>query len=37
MRFLEDGADIPDELIRAVTDGAAVFTALGTGAALRQC
>jgi NAD-dependent SIR2 family protein deacetylase len=25
MRFLKDGADIPDELIRAVTDGDAVF------------
>jgi len=25
MRFLSDGADIPDELIRAVTDGDAVF------------
>ncbi len=25
MRFLEDGTDIPDELIRAVTDGDAVF------------
>lgn len=25
MRFLADGADIPDELIRAVTDGDAVF------------
>ena len=25
MRFLEDGTDIPDDLIRAVIDGSAVF------------
>jgi hypothetical protein len=34
MRFLEDGADIPDELIRAVTDGDAVFLC-GAGVSLR--
>ncbi len=34
MRFLEDGADIPDELIRAVTDGNAVFLC-GAGVSRR--
>src|SRR5262245_49247666 len=34
MRFLEDGADIPDELIRAVTDGTATFIC-GAGVSLR--
>lgn len=34
MRFLEDGADIPDELIRAVTDGDAVFLC-GAGVSRR--
>jgi hypothetical protein len=34
MRFLEDGADIPDELIRTVTDGDAVFLC-GAGVSLR--
>jgi len=34
MRFLEDGADIPDELIRAVTDGTAIFLC-GAGASLK--
>jgi len=34
MRFLEDGADIPDELIRAVTDGDAVFLC-GAGVSKR--
>jgi hypothetical protein len=34
MRFLEDGVDIPDELIRAVTDGDVVFLC-GAGVSLR--
>jgi hypothetical protein len=34
MRFLEDGADIPDDLIRAVTDGSATFLC-GAGVSLR--
>lgn len=34
MRFLEDGADIPDELIRAVSDGDAVFLC-GAGVSRR--
>ena len=34
MRFLKDGADIPDELIRAVTDGDAVFLC-GAGVSRR--
>lgn len=34
MRFLEDGADIPDELIRAVNDGDAVFLC-GAGVSQR--
>jgi NAD-dependent SIR2 family protein deacetylase len=34
MRFLEDGADIPDELIRTVTDGDAVFLC-GAGVSQR--
>jgi hypothetical protein len=34
MRFLEDGTDVPDELIRAVTDGAAVFLC-GAGVSMR--
>jgi hypothetical protein len=34
MRFLEDGTDIPDELIRAVTDGVAVFLC-GAGVSMR--
>jgi SIR2-like domain len=34
MRFLEDGTNIPDELIRAVTDGAAVFLC-GAGVSMR--
>lgn len=34
MRFLKDGADIPDELIRAVTDGDAVFLC-GAGVSKR--
>jgi hypothetical protein len=34
MRFLEDGADIPDELIRTVTDGDAVFLC-GAGVSRR--
>lgn len=34
MRFLEDGADIPDELIEAVTNGNAVFLC-GAGVSLR--
>jgi NAD-dependent SIR2 family protein deacetylase len=34
MRFLEDSADIPDELIGAVTDGDAVFLC-GAGVSLR--
>jgi hypothetical protein len=34
MRFLENGTDIPDELIQAVTDGAAVFLC-GAGVSMR--
>jgi NAD-dependent SIR2 family protein deacetylase len=34
MRFLADGADIPDELIRTVADGNAVFLC-GAGVSLR--
>jgi NAD-dependent SIR2 family protein deacetylase len=34
MRFLEDGADIPDELIRSVSDGDAVFLC-GAGISMR--
>ena len=34
MRFLEDGADIPEELIHAVTDGNAVFLC-GAGVSRR--
>lgn len=34
MRFLEDGADIPDELIRAVTAGDAMFLC-GAGVSVR--
>jgi hypothetical protein len=34
MRFLEDGADIPDDLIRAVSDGNAVFLC-GAGVSMR--
>src|SRR3546814_75551 len=34
MLFFEDGADIPDELIRAVTDGDAVFLC-GAGVSFR--
>ena len=34
MRFLEDGADIPNELIRSVTDGDAVFLC-GAGVSRR--
>lgn len=34
MRFLEQGADIPDDLIRAVTDGDAVFLC---GAGVSKC
>lgn len=34
MRFLEDGADIPDELIRTVTNGDAVFLC-GAGVSMR--
>ena len=36
MRFLEQGADIPDELIRAVRDGSAVFLC-GAGVSYRSC
>ncbi len=35
MRFLKDGADIPDELIRAVTDGDVVFLC-GAGVSRRS-
>jgi hypothetical protein len=34
MRFLEDGADIPDDLIRAVSAGDAVFLC-GAGVSMR--
>jgi hypothetical protein len=34
MRFLEDGADIPDELIRSASDGDAVFLC-GAGVSMR--
>src|SRR5215467_5387884 len=34
MRFLEDGADIPDDLIRAVSEGNAVFLC-GAGVSMR--
>jgi hypothetical protein len=34
MRFLEDGADIPDELIRAVTAGSVMFLC-GAGVSFR--
>jgi SIR2-like domain len=34
MRFLEDGADIPDELIRSTSDGDAVFLC-GAGVSMR--
>jgi NAD-dependent SIR2 family protein deacetylase len=34
VRFLEDGADIPDELIRAVTAGDAMFLS-GAGVSFR--
>ena len=34
MRFVEQGADIPDELIRAVTDGSATFL-YGAGVSFR--
>lgn len=34
MRFLEQGADIPDDLIRAVTQGSAIFLC-GAGVSLR--
>lgn len=34
MRFLEDGADIPDDLIRSVNDGDAVFLC-GAGVSMR--
>ena len=34
MRFLEDGADIPDDLIRAVIDGNAIFLC-GAGVSMR--
>jgi len=34
LRFLEDGADIPDELIRAVNDGTATFLC-GAGVSIR--
>lgn len=34
MRFVEQGADIPDELIRAVTDGSATFLC-GAGVSFR--
>ena len=34
MRFLKDGADIPDELIRATTQGDAVFLC-GAGVSYR--
>lgn len=34
MRFLEDGADIPNDLIRAVTEGGAVFLC-GAGVSMR--
>lgn len=34
MRFLEGGADIPDELIRAVTDGTTIFLC-GAGVSMR--
>jgi NAD-dependent SIR2 family protein deacetylase len=34
MRFLEDGADIPNDLIRAVTEGSAVFLC-GAGVSMR--
>jgi hypothetical protein len=34
MRFLEDGTDIPDDLIRAVIDGSAVFLC-GAGVSMR--
>jgi len=34
VRFVEHGADIPDELIRAVTDGSATFLC-GAGISFR--
>src|SRR5262249_41094902 len=34
MRFLEDGAEIPDELIRSASDGDAVFLC-GAGVSMR--
>jgi len=34
VRFVEQGADIPDELIRAVTDGSATFLC-GAGVSFR--
>ena len=34
MRFLKDGADIPDELIRAVNEGSATFLC-GAGVSFR--
>jgi hypothetical protein len=34
VRFLENGADIPDELIRAVNEGTATFLC-GAGVSLR--
>jgi len=34
VRFLEQGADIPDDLIRAVTDGSATFLC-GAGVSFR--
>src|SRR5262249_25797865 len=34
MRFLKDGADIPDDLIRTVNDGGAVFVC-GAGVSMR--
>ena len=34
MRFLENGADIPEELIKAVTDGSAIFLC-GAGVSFR--
>jgi hypothetical protein len=36
VRFLEQGADIPDELIRAVSDGRATFLC-GAGVSRRAC
>ena len=35
MRFLKDGADIPDELIKAVNEGRAVFLG-GAGVSLSE-